>query len=473
MTDHKERILIVDDEVAICECLSRVMAHGNFSPLVACEGETALKLVRMERPNVMLLDVRLPGLDGLKVLTQALAIDPDLIVIMVTGYTDTHCVVQAMRMGAFDYLVKPFSNKEILQVITKALAERAVKPRGKICESKFEGQSLPELMGPSDEVARICEDVNRVAQSNFTVMILGETGVGKELVARAIHVASARAKGPFVPVDCGAIPESLFESELWGYDKGAFTGADIRKQGKFEVANSTLFLDEISNMAIDAQAKLLRVLQEKVIYHIGGATPINTDVRILTASNQDLSASVVRGAFRQDLFFRLNEFTIGIPPLRLRKKDILHLARRFLDLTNADLHKNIEGFAKRVSDALVEYEWPGNVRQLRSIIRRAVLLADDEITLAHLDLGHRSPMSRSPVEQEVPWDNRPLKEIVQESTTLLERHVLSQVLHLTAGNKAKAARLLCIDYKTIHSKIKDYGIELNGGNGHGREELQG
>jgi DNA-binding NtrC family response regulator len=237
MTKHQERILIVDDERAICECLSRVMALGNFSPLVACEGESALKMVREQRPTVMLLDVRMPGLDGLKVLAKALTIDPDLIVIMVSGHTDTPSVVQAMRMGAYDYLVKPFSNKEVMQVVLKALDERDLKPRNKLCASKIEGLSLAELMGPSDEVARICEAIDRVAQSDFTVMILGETGVGKELVAQAIHAASARAKGPFVPLDCGAIPASLFESELWGYDKGAFTGADIRKQGKLETAN--------------------------------------------------------------------------------------------------------------------------------------------------------------------------------------------------------------------------------------------
>jgi two-component system nitrogen regulation response regulator GlnG len=226
-------------------------------------------------------------------------------------------------------------------------------------------------------------------------------------------------------------------------------------------------------MPIDSQAKLLRVLQEKVIYHIGGATPIIIDVRILTASNQDLSDSIVQGAFRHDLFFRLNEFTIRIPPLRRRKDDILHLARRFLNLTNSDLHKHVEGFAKSVEGALLEYDWPGNVRQLRSVVRRAVLLADDEITLAHLDIGRPSHLSRPPVAQKGSWDKRPLKEIVQETTNQIERNVLSHVLRLTAGNKAKAARLLCIDYKTIHSKVKDYGIEIKGGNGHGQEELQG
>jgi len=340
--------------------------------------------------------------------------------------------------------------------------------------SEFKSQSpLPELMGPSEAVARVSENVDRVAQSNFSVVILGETGVGKELVARAIHAASPRARGPFVPVDCGAISASLIESELFGHEKGSFTGADARKPGKFETAHdSTLFLDEISNMPIDSQAKLLRALQEKVIYRVGGSKPISVDVRILTACNQDLRSPIATGEFRHDLFFRLNEFTIRIPPLRQRKEDILYLAKRFLDLTNVELNKNVEGFSESVINTLLTYEWPGNVRQLRSTIRRAVLLADSVITEAHLDVERSNSFVSAPVGKGASWDNRSLKEIVHETTILLERNVLSQVLRMTAGNKAEAARLLKIDYKTIHSKVKDYGIAVKGGNDHGEEGRQ-
>jgi len=467
--------LIVDDEKDLCQCLAHLMERGNLSPLVAYEGESALKLIQSERPDVMLLDIKMPGTDGVGVLRKALKIDPALMVVIVTGYADVHRVVQTMRMGAYDYLVKPFSHTEILQVVENALAERIVKQKVESLPSEFTSQdSLPESMGPSNVVARVSEEVGRVARSDFTVLIQGETGVGKELVARAIHNASFRSKSPFVTVDCGAIPETLIESELFGHERGAFTGADTCKPGTFEMAcDGTLFLDEISNMPIDSQAKLLRALQEKVIYRVGGSKPIRVNVRIVAASNQDLQSHIAGGGFRQDLFFRLNEFSLRIPPLRERKEDIVYLAKRFLDLTNAELRKNVRGFPESVIDLLLSYEWPGNVRQLRSTIRRAVLLADDQITTAHLDIGRLYDLLQTPAKQAFPWDKRPLKEIVREATALLERNILSQVLGMTAGNKAEAARLLRIDYKTIHTKVKDYGILIKGGNGNDQEAKQG
>ena len=468
------RILIVDDEKEICECLAHLMESENFHTLVAYDGESALRVIHSERPDVMLLDIKMPGIDGMDVLKQALKIDAALRVVVVTGYTDIPRVVQAMRMGAYYYVAKPFNHKEILRVVVSALAERALKQTVEHVGDEFKSsRSLPELMGPSDGIARISAEVTRVAQSNFTVLLLGETGTGKELVARSIHSASPRAKGPFVTVDCGAIPETLLESDLFGHEKGAFTGADVRQLGKFEMArDGTLFLDEISNMPIDSQAKLLRALQEKVIYRVGGSKPVSIDVRIVAACNQDLESSTAKGDFRQDLFFRLNEFSLRIPPLRERQEDILYLGKRFLNLTNAELHKHAEGFSKAVINLLLSYEWPGNVRQLRSTIRRAVLLADDEITIAHLDIARLSTSLLTPAKQVFDWDKRSLKEIVRETTTLLERNVLSQVLHITDGNKAKAARLLRIDYKTIHSKVKYYGIPTKGGNSHGEEARQ-
>jgi two-component system nitrogen regulation response regulator GlnG len=450
------------------------MERENFHTLVAYDGESALRVIHSERPDVMLLDIKMPGIDGMDVLKQALKIDPALRVVVVTGHTDIPRVVQTMRMGAYYYVAKPFNHKEILRVVVSALAERALKQTVEHVGDEFKSScSLPELMGPSDVIARISAEVTRVAQSNFTVLLLGETGTGKELVARSIHSASPRAKGPFVTVDCGAIPETLLESDLFGHEKGAFTGADVRQLGKFEMArDGTLFLDEISNMPIDSQAKLLRALQEKVIYRVGGSKPISIDVRIVAACNQDLESSTAKGDFRQDLFFRLNEFSLRIPPLRERQEDILYLGKRFLNLTNAELHKHAEGFSKAVINLLLSYEWPGNVRQLRSTIRRAVLLADDEITIAHLDIARLSTSLLTPAKQVFDWDKRSLKEIVRETTTLLERNVLSQVLHITDGNKAKAARLLRIDYKTIHSKVKYYGIPTKGGNSHGEEARQ-
>jgi two-component system nitrogen regulation response regulator GlnG len=450
------------------------MESENFHTLVAYDGESALKIIHSERPDVMLLDIKMPGIDGMDVLKQALKIDAALRVVVVTGYTDIPRVVQAMRMGAYYYVAKPFNHKEILRVVVSALAERALNQALGYEEDEFKSScSLAELMGPSGVIARISEEVTRVAQSNFTVLLLGETGTGKELVARSIHSASPRAQGPFVTVDCGAIPETLLESELFGHEKGAFTGADTRQLGKFEMARGgTLFLDEILNMPVDSQAKLLRALQEKAIYRIGGSKPISIDVRIVAACNQDLESSIAKGDFRQDLFFRLNEFSLRIPPLRERQEDILYLAKRFLNLTNAELHKHLDGFPEAVTNLLLSYEWPGNVRQLRSTIRRAVLLADDEITIGHLDIARLSALLLTPAKQAFNWDRRPLKEIVRETTTVLERNVLSQVLHMTDGNKAEAARLLRIDYKTIHSKVKYYGIPTKGGNSHGEEARQ-
>jgi len=319
-------------------------------------------------------------------------------------------------------------------------------------------------MGPSDAVTRIIREVNRVAQSDFSVIIQGETGSGKELVARAIYQLSSRAGAPFIPLDCGAIPETLIESELFGYQKGAFTGATGPKAGKFEAAHGgTLFLDEIANLPLASQTRLLRVLQEKAVLRLGATQPIKIDVRLLTASNQELQGLVTSGQMREDLFFRLNEFNITIPPLRDRKDDIPYLAKRFMDLTNKELQKNVRRLSEYGLEALLSYNWPGNVRQLRSVIRRAVLLADDMITEKHFDIK-RTPvpgLAFTPKIQGTPWDELSLREIVHRSRVSVEREVMLHVLKHTRGNKAKAARLLQIDRKTIHIKLKQFGINLS------------
>ena len=326
---------------------------------------------------------------------------------------------------------------------------------------------LRELMGPSDTVRRIISQVNRVAASDFTVVILGETGTGKELVARAIHHASKRSKGPFVPVDCGAIPETLLESELFGHEKGAFTSADSRKMGKFQIAEGgTLLLDEISNMPMASQAKLLRVLQDRVLYPVGGTRPVTVDVRLLVATNADLESGVTEGTFRQDLFYRVKEFTIIIPPLRDRSEDIIYLANRFLDITNMELKKTVRGFSDAALDMLLSFAWPGNVRQLRSTIRRAVLLADDVIDQKHLEM--ETPLSDTngslADDGEVgapPRHTTSLKEMARQAVEAVERKALSDALRRTGGNKARAARMLRIDYKTMQLKIKKYGLSTD------------
>ena len=329
--------------------------------------------------------------------------------------------------------------------------------------------ALRESMGPSSGVTRLISEVKRVARTDFSVLILGETGAGKDLVARAIHGLGSRSKGPFVAVDCGAIPETLIEGELFGYEKGAFTGADRQKIGKFETAlGGTFFLDEVSNMPLGSQAKLLRVLQDKVIHRIGSTRPITVDVRVLAASNQDLQklTEAEEGTLRRDVYFRLNEFAIRVPPLRERREDILYLAKRFVDITNIELQKDVRSFTEQAVDLLLAYHWPGNVRQLRSTIRRAVLLADNIITEQHLAIE----VARPAVLTEMPGASAvsisaqrdcSLKEIVQHNTAMVERGILARVLRETRGNKAEAARLLRIDYKTIQLKIKGYGLQVD------------
>ena len=315
-------------------------------------------------------------------------------------------------------------------------------------------------MGTSKHIIHVYEQVTLVAPTDFTVLIDGETGSGKELVANALHSRSARRDRPLVPVDCGSIPATLIESELFGYEKGAFTGAERTKLGKFEVAaGGTLFLDEIPNLPLDVQPKLLRALQEKQIWRVGGTQPIAINTRVLAACNQELLGLVHAKKFRSDLYHRLNEFCIEIPPLRERIEDIEHLALRFIALTNLELHKHIT-LSHAALETLLLYSWPGNVRELRNDIRRAVLQAQTEICPEHLSLSHAySGYAPRLSDNGAEFDGSlSLKQIVHEATVNVERKVLVQVLRQTQGNKAKAARLLRVDYKTIHVKIKNYGI---------------
>ena len=456
----KEKILIVDDEKDICKILSTLVKGEGFKPLVASNGTEALKIIQAEMPALLIADIKMPGMSGMELMQQAKGLDQNLPTILITGHADTKGAVNAIKEGAHDYLAKPFDNSEVMRVVHRALAERELKVRLHDLSNQLKDHTaLREKMGPSDSVSRLISEVGRVAESNFSVIIIGETGSGKELVAKAIHQGSPRAKGPFVAVDCGAIPETLVESELFGYEKGSFTGGEVRRIGKFELAQGgTLFLDEVANLPVSSQAKLLRVLQEKKLYRVGGTKSISVDVRVLAASNQDLSS----GSFRRDLFYRLNEFTIRIPPLQERKEDIPYLSKRFLDSANVELNKKIKGFSESALNLLFSHPWPGNVRQLRSAIRRAALLADDLITEKHLDLNQdgEPAMASMLKAQSTPLKNRPLKEILKDHIQVVEREVLTQILKETGGNKAKAARLLQIDYKTMHTKLKTLGIQI-------------
>ena len=463
------KALIVDDEKGMRSVLSRLMTKINFEVVTAADGETALHSILSESPDVMLLDFRMPGMDGKGVLQAAKYLDPDLPIIMITGYADITNAVEMMKAGVYDYLAKPFDNKDVVRIVQRAVAERNLKEKSRNLSGQFgESFSLRKLMGSSEAIEELVGKVNKVANSNFSTIIIGETGSGKELVSHAIHHASHLSAGPFYAIDCGAIVPTLLESELFGHEKGAFTGAVSQKPGKLEEAKGgTILLDEITNMPLDAQAKLLRVLQEKEMYRVGGTEPIKLDVRILAASNQDLRVAIAAGTFRSDLYYRLNEFAIRIPPLRERKEDIPCLVERFMTTAFVELNKEITGITSSAMDVLLAYDWPGNVRQLRSTIRRAVLLADQEITekeFPQLEASATKTSLRLTPDEEFIWeDSCSFKKIMRQHTQVIERKLISQVLIMTEGNKAKAARMLKIDYKTILSKLKILGISQNGG----------
>jgi two-component system nitrogen regulation response regulator GlnG len=320
-------------------------------------------------------------------------------------------------------------------------------------------------MGPSDAVVRITADVHRVAKSDFSVLLVGETGSGKDLVAEAIHRGSARRTAPFIAVDCGAIPEALLESELFGHEKGSFTGADRQKLGKFELAQGgTLFLDELANLPHSSQAKLLRAIQSKVLHRVGGTKPIDVDFRLIAATNQNLRKMVVAGTFREDLYYRLCDFTIEIPSLRERKIDVIYLAKRFLEMAENELGKKTGGISGKAVEALIAYDWPGNVRELKAVIRRASLVATGLIEEKDLgiDSGVKFETEALSEQSDQMWKGRSLRDIVRRSVVEVEKKVLTSVLQVTGGNKAKAARLLQIDYKTLHTKAKKFGIQTKG-----------
>ncbi len=477
MTSGLAKVLIVDDEKDFCDILFRVLNRAGFTSLIAHEAEKALEMIRVGLPDVVLLDVRMPGMDGMEALKKSREINPDIPVIMVTAYSGVHGAVEAMKNGAFDYLSKPLDNKVLIEKIKRAIANKTLGHKKRAPAFKKKDLSLVQLMdmmGPSQEVKRIIADLRLVSGSDFSVVIQGETGTGKELIAHAIHQASNRSNSVIVPVDCGAIPETLFESELFGYEKGAFTGAVSSRPGKFELAEGgTLFLDEVANMPLSCQTKLLRAIQEKSFFRVGGRDPVEVDVRLIVATNKDLNVEVSAGKFSRDLFYRISEFTIVIPPIRNRKADIMHMAERFIHATSIELNKTVSGFSPECVSLIASYQWPGNVRQLRSAVRRAVLQASDFIRPDHLLIHDSELPGHEPVstkEDNIEWEGLTLKEVVHQSTVAVEKKIIVKALRKTGGNKAKAARLLQIDYKTMHSKIKQYNIRLDSEDTDGKEK---
>ena len=495
------KVLIIDDDIKLCNVLSLVINKAGYTTCTANDGRTGMEMFHKEFPAVVVLDLRMPGMDGIEVLKQIKKISSETPVIIITAYSRVQSAVEAIKLGAYDYLSKPFDNDEIVITIQRAIKKRAMQQEIHTLKAQLNhAMPLFEQMGHSDAIIKLNEQVDSVAPTNFTVVLYGETGSGKEVVARYIHHRSPRGDKPFVVVDCGSIPETLIESELFGYEKGAFTGADRQKPGQFENASDgTLFLDEIGNLPISMQNKLLRALQERQVRRLGGDKEIAVDVRVVAAGNERLESLVKSGRFRMDLYQRLNEFHIEIPPLRKRKDDIVFLSKWFLDATNTELNKHIYGFTKEALDILLAYNWPGNVRELRNVIRRAVLLSSEMIEPAclppltgapeteectsfvethssaslHLKPGkdHAVPEEPAPgisgsgdttkqtISLDVDMDND--KDFsLHACIESIEKQLIENALLRTQGNKSKAARLLKIDYTTLHYKIKEYGIKI-------------
>jgi len=456
------RILIADDDGDVQSAVSDLLEREGFGLLEAQGGESVLDVVGRERPDVVLLDATVHGKGSAEILEEIKEAAPDTCVILMTSFASTDWAVEALKRGAYACVPKPLETGKLVFTLRKALDSMQPAQEGRRSGDGAKRPScLGELMGSSEQIRRAIADTELVAPTDFTVLISGETGSGKELVARAIHGLSNRAQGPFVPVDCGSIPSTLIESELFGHEKGSFTGAANARMGKFELASQgTLFLDEVGNLSRSVQPKLLRALQERRIWRVGGTKGLDVDIRVLAATNQDIVAMVQTGRFRRDLYYRLNEFSIRVPPLRERRQDTVYLAERFLRLTNEELQSTTSGFTDTALHVLLSYGWPGNVRELRNVVRRAVLLADAQIGPEHLSILDGSYMAiheQTSLEKE--FDGSvPFKEIVRRKVVEVERGILRQVLRETSGNKAKAARVLKLDYKPIQKKVKEYGI---------------
>ncbi|OLD76660.1 MAG: hypothetical protein AUG87_07810 [Candidatus Rokubacteria bacterium 13_1_20CM_4_70_14] len=460
MDQAKPRVLVVDDDPLTRSLLSIALQSQAFEVIPAGDAGTALEHVRSEAPEIVILDLRLPGLDGMEALRKFKEIAPELPVVILTGYGDVPSAVEAMRLGAYDFLTKPVEPAKILVVVRRALKHQALGTELKELRRLGQRDALRWLMGRGQEIQQVIQQIKQVADSNFTILIQGETGTGKELVARSIHQLSARREKPFVALDCGAIPETLIESELFGYEKGAFTGADRRREGHFQLAQGgTLFLDEIVNLPFPTQAKLLRTLEERQVQVLGAKGPLPVDVRIIAAANVPMDGEIRTGRFRQDLYYRLNEFVIVVPPLRERVEDIVYLAERFLAEASMELQRPVRGISDEAVQVLLGYHWPGNVRELRNVIRRAVLLSSDLVEPGHLLPLPANSAEARPVEVSAFLPpGLPLREMARMAAAEAERRAIRQALRTARGNKSEAARILSTDFKTLHLKMRRYGI---------------
>jgi len=440
------RVLVVDDEPMVCLALTNWLEEENYFAQAVEDGPQAIKAVRGENWDIVLLDLRMPGMDGLEVLKKVKEIAPQTVVIMMTAYASIPGAVQAMKEGAYDYIVKPLDVDQLTLMLKRIVEHQQLITENILLRKRLTEQyEFEDIIGRSEAMQEVFSMIKAVTDTNATVLITGETGTGKELVARAIHSNSSQRYGPFVATSCGALPETLLESELFGYEKGAFTGADRTKKGRFELANGgTLFLDEVGDISMKTQIKLLRVLQEKSFSRLGGTGQIKVDVRLISATNRDLVAAIEEGSFRSDLYYRLNVVSIQLPPLRDRKDDVPLLAVHFINKYNVEFNKKFDRVDRKAMDFMMDYHWPGNVRELENVIERALVIDHGpEVQVKHLPFCNvESPLTEEP-----------------QSLQEVERIHIEKMLQKNDWNIAKTARLLNIDRSTLHKKIKKFGLE--------------
>ena len=460
-------ILLVEDKDSLRAMLRHALEAQGHVVIEARDQPEAVQVLRSSRPGVVLSDLRLPEGDGLGVLRAAKELDPELPVIVMTAFGSIQDAVVAMREGALDFLAKPVDPDHLLLLVERALSQRRLTTENILLKEELaQRRGAPQIVGEDAKLKQVTVALHRAAATDATVLLEGESGTGKELFARALHALSPRADGPFVAINCAAIPENLLETELFGHEKGAFTGAASRKPGKFELAHrGTLFLDEIGDLPLSLQAKILRALEEKCFERVGGTVPLQVDVRIVAATNRHLKAAVAARQFREDLYFRLSVFPITIPPLRERPDDITMLAKHFIERFCRDLKKKSMTLAPSAIDDLAAYAWPGNVRELQNCIERAVILTEGEtIHARHLNLTfHNPPLAASDDE---PWSQLDLSGTLSEAShrilAQVERRKIEQALKDAAGNRNRAADVLQVSYKTFIGKLKEYGLEGTG-----------
>ncbi len=456
-------ILIADDDHDICMLLSRFLTKNGYEAVTVSSGGKALEQIRTNKVDLLLCDFRLGDMEGTEVLATVKTMQPTLPVIIITGYSDIKVAVNLIKAGAYDYVTKPIIPDEILLTIKKALSSKEKET----VDAKGEGQSKPVIKakpsdfinGESSEAQELKKQIDLVAPTNYSVIIYGESGAGKEVAARMIHNNSTRSNKPFVAMDCGAISKELAGSELFGHEKGSFTGALTTKIGHFELANGgTLFLDEVANLSYEVQTSLLRVVQERKVKRIGGTKEIPFDVRIVVASNENLSESCRKGKFREDLFYRFNEFNLSVPALRQRQQDIMVFANHYLSMANKELGKQISGFNEEVVDCFMHYSWPGNVRELKNVVKRATLLANDSsITLRELP-AEITNYKNAAVNQGNKLQEESSSPDLKQTAHEAEYHIILDVLKKVNYNKTKAAKLLNIDRKTLYNKMKAFDL---------------